>query len=244
MQKLKCKKIFVILFFALVLFTSTGCTVTYRLKINYDGTFDDSVVIHETKEEFKRLGYDMETYVEENVEINKKYNFYKDYYIKYLIEDDYARISGERDGWTLKQFNYSSLFIKSAFEKISVTNENDKLIFKTSGNKTNLLFQDPSHTPSFGFHSIDLIITSDYKVLESNADEINKFKNEYIWHFTPDNYDKEIYIEMDSKQTLLGQIGANIRNNLVGIIILLVVAVIAIVGGIFFYKKYQEVNGV
>ena len=49
---------------------------------------------------------------------------------------------------------------------------------------------------------------------------------------------------MDSKQTLLGQIGANIRNNLVGIIILLVVAVIAIVGGIFFYKKYQEVNGV
>lgn len=45
---------------------------------------------------------------------------------------------------------------------------------------------------------IKIVIKTDYRVIDSNADEINK--NEYIWYFDEDNYmDHELYIQV-SKQ--------------------------------------------
>lgn len=46
---------------------------------------------------------------------------------------------------------------------------------------------------------IKVIIKSKYKIIDSNADKINK--NEYIWYFNNDNYlDNELYIQISKHQ--------------------------------------------
>lgn len=222
----------------------TGCTAEYRLHINYDGTLNDSIVIQETKDNFERLGYDMNKYVEEQFEIIKDFNFYRDYSKKYLLRDDFMRVSGAHNLWSIDNFNYSSLLSESGFETITLTNEDGIMILEAKGNQLESLFidMDADAVPDFIYEKIDLIITSDYNVIESNADEVNKFKNEYIWHFDKDCLDKEIYLKMDSKQTITGRLVANIRNNFTGIMILIGVTIVLVIGGIIFYRQYKKIN--
>lgn len=241
MKKNKFLVLILIIFASLIM---SGCSVNYKIHINYDGTINDSIVIEETKENFERIGFDMKSYVEDNFEINQKYHFYNDYYKQYIIQDDFARVSGEHSNWSLDDFNYSSLFIKSGFESISLINEDNIMILEAKGSKLDSLFNpnDSDASMEFKYDSIDLIITSDYNVIESNADEVNKLKNEFIWHFDKDNLDKDIYLKMNSKQTVGGQLIANIRNNFVGIVILLGVSIAVVILGIVFYKQYQKIN--
>ena len=86
---------------------------------------------------------------------------------------------------------------------------------------------------------VKIVIKTDYKVIDSNANEINK--NEYVWYINEDNYlENELYIQVSKKQKEILSKNWKMYVLIIGGIIYIVYKIIT-KENIFLFKKNNEV---
>lgn len=176
------KKIIILLVSCLLL---AGCTVDYKLKVNKD-TMSEDITISVPKEILGSEG--------KNILKNEKNTVFDNSDIFY--DSDYK----ENNQNILVNYNYkyddltsigSSKFLDWCYTDKRVSENNGILTISTNGT-----FKCLDHFGNVKIDKADVIIETDLKVLETNADEVKD--NQYIWNINFENYtNKPIFIEIN-----------------------------------------------
>lgn len=162
------KKILILV--TLLLFT--GCTAEYNLKFNENSVEEKITIIPETSEE------------KENVRSLDGRQFYaiidKDESLPYeitKIENDNYKSYAYKYEYNFNEFKKSDF--TRCYDAFSLLEEDGKVTFSTS-KKFNCMVYD-----YMKIDTVKINITTDYKVVENNADEVNG--NVYTWKITNSN---------------------------------------------------------
>ncbi len=219
-----------------ILFIISGCSVNYNLTLNEDMTVSEKVV---ASEKTKRM--EAYTRMKGDQAVSYLYNIYK------LEGINYSIITREKNDTTYSTVTtsysdineYASNFHSDVFKNVNVTKDGNNVYFEAtqsellsnSGNY-NLLYDD-----------ITVYIKIPFKVIDSNADEVNK--NTYIWKIKKSDTYKTIKFSYKN-QTKVDSLNVNINkktyNINYGIIILISTIVIIGLFILFIYIKNKKNN--
>lgn len=164
----------------------SGCTARYEVTINNDSIEDNIFVIESNKKIEEATDDETDTFY------NKLGDFEKDF-------DFYQRELGSDVNNTWYKYNYNFNFdeydvmsvLGRCYDNFSL--KTDKTIKLETGKKFSC-FEYYSDITEY-----QIIIKTDYKVLNNNADKVND--NLYIWNINKENYNyKSISIEVDKEE--------------------------------------------
>jgi len=188
------------LLFLVIVLCCTGCHVDYNLDIDNQLNLDESIVLQAdtSSDEEKIQGYDeylpVDYKADESAVFQKKFPNIEYYSIK--KSKDNSSMSFQYK-YNISQFN-EGMFVKNCFKYITVMKKKKgkgrygALLLSTSNR---LLCMD-------NYDNLDLVtvnISSKYKLIESNADEVSHHK--YTWYYDRGNYtNKHIYLLLDIKK--------------------------------------------
>ena len=175
-----------ILFLIFMIFLLSGCSATYHLTIDDEKFIEklsvENVTIDTTEKIFLPTNYN----VEESEAFNRKIKGI-DYYNVKMKDNNYS-LSYE---FNSKEFSYSRI-LNSCYKKIeALYNDGDYIISTVGDFNCFEYYNDLDH--------VQVKITSHYKLVDTNADEIDG--HNYIWNINKSQPDKGIYIELDTKTT-------------------------------------------
>ena len=205
----------------IMLFCLTGCTIDYELKISNSLEFNEKITFigsvsdfgTNTTEEF------IFNYVDDFLTDGYKFTTkqIKNNQYKFVVEN---QVIGKDD------------FIKS--ESLNKLYNNSEIYTNSKGNivfdlKRYDCFDEDACTP-LNFNSINITITSQKKIINSNADKITNGGTKYIWNFSNSNI-KNIYFELTED-----------RNYNYNYIIVACVLIVIIVVTLLFTKKIKKSN--
>ena len=174
------KKIFISIFVLLLL---SGCKVRYNIDFEDDSIYEYFGVVLDNKEEKSSIEYLKENdfYVSFNpkmIKYNKKIEKNKNttsFNYDYLYElDDYKK----------------SMVLSTCFDAYNIIQEDYYYLITTSEGLKCMTLEN-----STVIDELDIVISSNHKLIDTNADEINNY--EYIWHIDKNNYkDKNISLKL------------------------------------------------
>ena len=221
-----------IIFVVLMLILLSGCKAKYSIKIDKDGSVEETLVATETPEYF-------DTY--KHTSVGKVISYIIDPYIDVLNEKKYSVTNNVKinsdSGVTVKK-KYSSFkdyignsVIYSQFtDKISYEEKGDKVYISLKG-KFSSSAQNQSYVPvSDG----SISITVPYKVIDSNADKV--VDNTYIWNFD-DNKGQEREINISYTKSKIENLDFN-YSAIIGVAIIIILGIIAL----FIFRRYKKAN--
>ena len=167
------KKIIVIL----ILLLLTGCTVKYNIEFENDKVNENFTVYVDNSSESVSIDY---------LTNNDFYAYINPEMIKYK-----KTIKKSND---ITKFNYlysynideykNSMALSSCFKAYNIIKEEDYYLFSTSTG-VKCMTSDASTI----IDNLDIVIVSNHKLIETNADEIHDYK--YVWHINKDNYESK-----------------------------------------------------
>lgn len=177
----------------------TGCKVEYSLTLNDKLILEENIKITPTTDSDLEELKDFKL----NIPISKDIDDYslfqeKDEEIKYYEKNKANNLISF--SYKYKEKDYSdyidSTLSNLAYEYISVSKINDNEL-TLSSSKEFMLFNDYDT-----LEEVKITIETNYKVLSTNADEVNRHK--YTWYLTKDSaYGKGIYLKVNpSKEDL------------------------------------------
>ena len=166
-----------------------GCKVKYNIKINEDGTVEETAVASETPE-----FYDEYTHTSVGLVISRILSQYEDilnekkYDVKtnvYVNNDSGVTLTKKYNDF--KEYIGNSILYTQFTDKIDYTEDGDKITINAKGKFS----KSEQNQDYFYIDESSIIITVPYKVLDNNADKVQG--NTYIWNFDKkSNKDKEI----------------------------------------------------
>lgn len=231
MKKIRKFALIVIIFFL------SGCSVKYTLTINEDMTVSEKIV---ALEKTKRM--EAYTRMKGDQAVSYLYNTYKIDGINYSI------VTSEKKDMTYSTVTtsysdineYASNFHSDVFKNVDVTKDGNNITFKT--NQSELLSNDGNYT--LLYDDITIYVRIPFKVIYSNADEVNK--NTYIWKIKKKDSKYKTIEFTYQNQVKENSINVNINkknyNINYGIIILLSTIVILGLLVLFIYIKNKKNN--
>lgn len=178
------KKILILLILVLL----TGCSVNYELNINQDNTYDEVIYFTETNEVLSKYGESIsdavnnvkefflsgENDIEPEVIVNNKTTFKSNdsESITYKLKKNLDNVK-----------DYSeSLFFNYYFESSKVDSDNNMYtIYGNKFNFDNIKKLTTSYKYIFDLDTVVIKIHSDYDVIDTNATNIDREKNDYYW---------------------------------------------------------------
>lgn len=175
------KKIFGLLIILLLL---TGCDVKYNIEFTDVSVKEDLKINNLSNEEYKEFN---NLFIPVDYEIDDYGVFKKKY------EDiDYYNMRKFNDSVNFSYtFDYNdfgnSTFLNHCYDKVTFSRDTHELILSTSDR---FLCFDSYDT----LNSLEVVIKSDYKLLETNADYVDG--NTYMWNITDSS--KNILLRLDS----------------------------------------------
>lgn len=209
-------KFIAILLFVLLL---SGCSGTYNLKINEDLTINESV---DLTIDVSDGAYDSTLKIFEDNKIDEsKY--------KIVTSDDEININYNEDYDSIEDYILNSKLYKNFFDTIYYTNDRRKITLSTNGyfklqnNKSNYIVND------YDVSLIQINIETPYKVVENNAELVNK--KIYSWSLNKNTTSKNIDIVLDIN---------NKSNSYVQIIVLSLIGLIVLSSLIFILLRLKK----
>ena len=222
MKKLK------ITLFIIIIFLLSGCSVNYTLEINEDNTINENVEASEITNRLKSY-----TRLDEEAAVNYLFNIYK-------RDNEDIKLSHRSDNnktYAVAYTSHTSIddsaskFKSDIFNKVSISRNNNVVTLTTKLDK--MLNSGESYSTIYDDVTINIKLP--YKVLENNADRVNK--NVYTWTINENTKEKNImlsYKENVMKDTVNLKINNKTYNInygfiVIGGIILLVLIIILVV---------------
>ena len=213
-------KLILLLIFSFLL---CGCSATYRLNINKDGTVDEKITLSESKSNLSSYTVSLSDYLNEELTNIKNDGTYSDYLLSVDTNNNDGFGTGERQYSSIDKYKKNSIIINEMFNNIliDVNGNITKITFVASDNFK--YFEDSSLYDSL-LNEVKIEINLPYKVVNNNADNIDD--DVYIWNIKKGESLKNIEITYDTSVTLL---------DIVPIEVLILVSIIIIIGIIVFY---------
>lgn len=219
------------LIFILLIIILTGCDVKYELEFK-DDQLIENINIKLSSSEEKKIDdlkqykayaiFDNEYQQLYNVSYNNLFNFSADY--KYTYNYDSFR---------------HAAYINNCFDGFSFVNQDNNYILMTSKGFNCMMVEYNK------VDDVEIVITTNHIVIESNADEIKGKK--YVWNIDDENaLDKEIYIKFGpvEEKNFLGKIIDFVSDNIVAIVLISVLVLTVTIGSIIIViigKKNNEI---
>lgn len=168
-----------------VLVLLTGCSYNYELTINKDLSVDEKVLASSGINEFNPLEID-------EMMINLSDN-YKGYTFDKHIKEDLT-ITGVRHYQNLNGYKRSTIF-DEYFKDVTITRKSSKIKLVFNPKTDDNLFYGPEVDNSM--IDIKASIKLPFKVLNTNADHIDKSTNTYSWIITNDNQYRSLILKFN-----------------------------------------------
>lgn len=209
----------------LLLILMTGCTVNYDLKFN-EKTIEEKITIipeNETQKENTRYFENRDFYaiIDANNELpyKKEKNKENNYEFKYEYNFD----------------NFKNSRFTTCYDAYTLTDENNIITFSTSKIFKCMIYD---------YNEIDNLrinITTDYKVIDNNADEING--NVYTWNINKNNVsNKPIKFSYNKNKKRSMSFKEFIEKNITNFIILGATLLLFILISLSVFIKHKRVN--
>lgn len=222
----------IILFISLLVFLS-GCNAKYELEFN-DEFLNEKIQLklENSMEREIELLKNRPVYAIFNSNSQKLYNIdYNEGLFDFTATYEYT--------FNTSNFN-QSVFNNNCFDAFSFTKQEENYILSTSKGFNCMTLE------YFSAESIEMTLTTNHSVIESNADKIDGKK--YIWNINQDNAsEKEIYIKFGKvkEQTIFEFLLEFINNNRFIVIVFSVLA-ICVIGSVsaivVIGKKNNEID--
>lgn len=209
MQRNMLKSIILII----ITFLLTGCYGKYEIHFTKDNTIQDTIYVYEeTKVVDSISDKDEEEIFDELLEFERGHDFYKRE--TYTTE----KYSGYKYTYNFNYEEYDAMSqIRKCYEKIELKTENELSL------TTSKEFLCGNYYPNAS--AMEIIITSDYSIKSSNADQING--NQHIWTINKSNYkNKPISITFDTSKIIEEE---NEETNIIKIIVVFAIFIALII---------------
>lgn len=204
----------IVLLVLMVIFL-TACDVKYNIEFKDDKVYENfTVSVNKNTEKISsKYLKENDFYVSidpEMVKYNKKIEERKD------IEKFLYSYSYDIDNYI------NSKALSSCFKAYTVIKENDYYMFTTSKG-VKCIKSDTSTI----IDNLDIVITSNHKLIETNADEVSGYK--YIWHVNDKNYkNKFIKLKLYQKKYVFNYRGSFVKKLLLSLAILTIAIIVVI----------------
>jgi len=111
-----------------------------------------------------------------------------------IIEDNIPYVLADKEYSNMKNFTKNSIFYKQYFDTIEYKEKDGVITLKTIGFKPNDS-EDPSR---YDIKGLTISITSKYKIVDNNANKVDKTTNTYYWNIDNDTTDFSLMLSYDS----------------------------------------------
>lgn len=220
------KKIYIVLFIILI---CCGCTAKYDLKINKDLSVSESITGLENDKFYNYFSVPKSKVIDLTVAPYRSYLEVQKYSRNEFSENSLYGATFSKKYNSLDDYvKYSSIY-RQYFDNLDIKNDNNIISISVdnplgaNANFSNRIIVDEG--------TISIVVP--FKVLENNADKVDKRNNVYYWNFNSSKANK-IFIKFDSKKNADGG-NLNFKVAIVSIVILSL--------GIFVvYRIYRKKN--
>lgn len=213
---MKIKRILIVI---ITLFI-TACNAQYNLELN-DNKIKENLYINTVNESLTESQI-IEFYSTAlNTRNNVQYNF--DYQIK--NNNIILKYNQEYDVHGYQ----NSLIGNSCFEHFKILEENEKYYITAQGSFRCFTYE------YIDLETLEIIMTSNHKVLENNADEIKGDK--YIWHINKNYPEKKMILFVTENRPTKNNIDPK-EIITISVIVVLLVSIV----GLIIYMKHKQVN--
>ena len=216
------------LFLLLIPFLISGCTASYNIEIKNDYIIENVSVVIPEDEASEYNNFDdlikkpIYLYLGAGKTYKSDIKFHNtDYYIKYNYKH------------TVSDYKNSTFLNKCYAEsEVEVTDRSINIY-------TDSVFQCIMMEDGLRADNVDVKIKTKLKVLNNNADEVNK--NVYIWHMNASNYlNKPINIILEKNSSSAGNINSIFSNNFSVFLFICIAGLFGVALLIYLYIKFRN----
>ena len=224
----------------------TGCKIDYSLKITNDNKFVESADLAQyfpggstAKDELGETTFDFGADLRADAYSYLNKLGYSNYKMTDIVSKNYegVRVSRKYDGPT--SYNYN-LLIKYIYDDFSVDVDNNIVTINAKGlNRSKV--EERYEMLGMVIEDSTINVELPYKVIENNADSVDKTKNIYTWYIDKDTKEKEILLKYNSNDVYalnMKTIGTKVNMTVVYLVIIFLVLVVI---GYFMYVYVKKV---
>lgn len=234
---------FLIVLLCLIL---TGCRIDYNLKITDKNKFVEKTDImayfpngNSISNEPGEEGYDIAEVLRSDAREYLNTLSYSGYNLINIESTNYkgVRVSRTFDGAV--SYNYNML-VKNLYDEFSVDLSDDIVTISAKGLNREKV-ESRYEMMGMVLDNSSINIELPYKVLENNADEIDKNKNIYTWNIDKNTTEKDILLKYDSSNVYalnMKTIGTKVNMTVVYVILVFLIIIIV---GYFVYSYIKRI---
>lgn len=234
---------FLIILLCLIL---TGCRIDYNLKITDKNKFVEKTDImayfpngNSISNEPGEEGYDIAEVLRSDAREYLNTLSYSGYNLINIESTNYkgVRVSRTFDGAV--SYNYNML-VKNLYDEFSVDLSDDIVTISAKGLNREKV-ESRYEMMGMVLDNSSINIELPYKVLENNADEVDKNKNIYTWNIDKNTTEKDILLKYDSSNVYalnMKTIGTKVNMTVVYVILVFLIIIIV---GYFVYSYIKKI---
>ncbi len=234
---------FLIVLLCLIL---TGCRIDYNLKITDKNKFVEKTDImayfpngNSISNEPGEEGYDIAEVLRSDAREYLNTLSYSGYNLINIESTNYkgVRVSRTFDGAV--SYNYNML-VKNLYDEFSVDLSDDIVTISAKGLNREKV-ESRYEMMGMVLDNSSINIELPYKVLENNADEVDKNKNIYTWNIDKNTTEKDILLKYDSSNVYalnMKTIGTKVNMTVVYVILVFLIIIIV---GYFVYSYIKRI---
>lgn len=224
----------------------TGCRIDYNLKITDKNKFVEKTDImayfpngNSISNEPGEEGYDIAEVLRSDAREYLNTLSYSGYNLINIESTNYkgVRVSRTFDGAV--SYNYNML-VKNLYDEFSVDLSDDIVTISAKGLNREKV-ESRYEMMGMVLDNSSINIELPYKVLENNADEIDKNKNIYTWNIDKNTTEKDILLKYDSSNVYalnMKTIGTKVNMTVVYVILVFLIIIIV---GYFVYSYIKRI---
>lgn len=224
----------------------TGCRIDYNLKITDKNKFVEKTDImayfpngNSISNEPGEEGYDIAEVLRSDAREYLNTLSYSGYNLINIESTNYkgVRVSRTFDGAV--SYNYNML-VKNLYDEFSVDLSDDIVTISAKGLNREKV-ESRYEMMGMVLDNSSINIELPYKVLENNADEVDKNKNIYTWNIDKNTTEKDILLKYDSSNVYalnMKTIGTKVNMTVVYVILVFLIIIIV---GYFVYSYIKKI---
>lgn len=172
----------------------TGCKVEYNLTILEDLKIEESLNMTASEEIFNNYYKNSKLSVVKRLLDEDKATLDENNYHYEIVEDSIPYVLADKEYSDMETFTKNSIFYKQYFESLECEEKDGIITLKTKGFEPN----DPENPNRYYIKDLTISITSKYKIVDSNANKVNKKTNTYYWNIDNETTDFSLMLSYDS----------------------------------------------
>lgn len=172
----------------------TGCKVEYNLTILEDLKIEESLNMTASEEIFNNYYKNSKLSVVKRLLDEDKATLDENNYHYEIVEDSIPYVLADKEYSDMETFTKNSIFYKQYFESLECEEKDGIITLKTKGFEPN----DPENPNRYYIKDLTISITSKYKIVDSNANKVNKKTNTYYWSIDNNTTDFSLMLSYDS----------------------------------------------